>query len=202
MVEKITDRIHLPYIHFPPYAQVLEQLPRYRASYEQVLLVFFSTVTQWAQNEEANHSSFNKTADSSRRRDARRRERSDQRRRRRRRHSAVDGQPATITPASRHGERLMIPRPRNMWLSFVFIVSLQLQLHLMHSESIIKKLPGYPRDLPFKLETGYVGIGKNEEVQLFYYFVESTTNPEEDPLIFYVPGGPGASALITFLDEI
>ena len=51
-------------------------------------------------------------------------------------------------------------------------------------------------------ETSYVGVGKNEDVQLFYYFVESIRNPEEDPLIFYVPGGPGASALITFLYEI
>ncbi|PWA44114.1 peptidase S10, serine carboxypeptidase, Alpha/Beta hydrolase fold protein [Artemisia annua] len=48
---------------------------------------------------------------------------------------------------------------------------------------------------------GYVGIGEKEDVQLFYYFVESTRNPLEDPLIFYIPGGPGASALITFLYE-
>ncbi|KAI3736212.1 hypothetical protein L6452_15750 [Arctium lappa] len=91
-------------------------------------------------------------------------------------------------------------RQRNTILSFLFILSFQ--FHLMHSKSIIKRLPGYPSNLPFKLETGYVGIGKNEDVQLFYYFVESTRNPEEDPLIFYIPGGPGASALIAFLYEI
>ncbi|KAJ9550586.1 hypothetical protein OSB04_014631 [Centaurea solstitialis] len=87
-----------------------------------------------------------------------------------------------------------MPRPRNMMLSFIFI--LILQFNMMHAKSIIKRLPGYPGDLPFKLETGYMGIGKNEDVKLFYYFVESTRNPEEDPLIFYVPGGPGASGLM------
>ncbi|KAJ0682867.1 putative peptidase S10, serine carboxypeptidase, alpha/Beta hydrolase [Helianthus annuus] len=73
---------------------------------------------------------------------------------------------------------------------------------LSHSQSIIKNLPGYFGDLPFKLETGYVGVGKNEEVQLFYYFVESQNNPEVDPLICYIPGGPGSSALLAFLYEM
>ncbi|XP_076886635.1 serine carboxypeptidase-like 18 [Bidens hawaiensis] len=45
----------------------------------------------------------------------------------------------------------------------------------------------------------YVGVGKNEEIQLFYYFVESQNNPEEDPLICYIPGGPGTSALLGLL---
>ncbi|XP_076944241.1 serine carboxypeptidase-like 13 [Bidens hawaiensis] len=71
-----------------------------------------------------------------------------------------------------------------------------------YSKSIIRTLPGYSEDLPFKLETGYVGVGENEDVQLFYYFVESTSNPKEDPLIFHIPGGPGASALVTLLYEI
>ncbi|GJZ07437.1 serine carboxypeptidase-like protein 16 [Tanacetum coccineum] len=48
----------------------------------------------------------------------------------------------------------------------------------------------------------YVGVGQNEEVQLFYYFVESQRNPEEDPLLFYLPGGPGGSALVTLLCQI
>ncbi|XP_076926570.1 serine carboxypeptidase-like 13 [Bidens hawaiensis] len=93
----------------------------------------------------------------------------------------------------------------NLMLLSHFIVLLTFQSHfitLSHSQTIVKNLPGYPGDLPFKLETGYVGVGKNEEVQLFYYFVESQNNPEEDPVICYIPGGPGSSALLAFLYEM
>ncbi|MFS8027484.1 putative sinapoylglucose--sinapoylglucose O-sinapoyltransferase [Helianthus anomalus] len=69
-------------------------------------------------------------------------------------------------------------------------------------KSIVKSLPGYPGQLPFKLETGYIGIGEKEEAQFFYYFIESERNPDEDPLIFYLTGGPGCSAVITFFYQI
>ncbi|XP_023766630.1 serine carboxypeptidase-like 13 isoform X1 [Lactuca sativa] len=94
-------------------------------------------------------------------------------------------------------------RPNNMKLSFIFVFTFHFYLIVLsYSKSIIKTIPGYAGDLPFKLETGYIGVGENKNVQLFYYFVESTRNPQEDPLIFYIPGGPGASALITFLYEL
>ncbi|CAI9299497.1 unnamed protein product [Lactuca saligna] len=95
----------------------------------------------------------------------------------------------------------MESRPSYSLLSFVFILTSYL-LILCRSISIVKRLPGYAGDLPFQLETGYVGVGEKEGVQLFYYFVESTRNAESDPLIFYIPGGPGASALFTLLYEI
>ncbi|KAK9051364.1 hypothetical protein SSX86_027991 [Deinandra increscens subsp. villosa] len=70
------------------------------------------------------------------------------------------------------------------------------------SKSMVTKLPGYPGELPFKLETGYIGIGEKEEAQFFYYFVESEKNPDEDPLIFYLTGGPGCSAILSFFYQI
>ncbi|KAL9997738.1 putative peptidase S10, serine carboxypeptidase, alpha/Beta hydrolase [Helianthus debilis subsp. tardiflorus] len=86
---------------------------------------------------------------------------------------------------------------------FIFLLTIQSCLIIKsYSESVIRRLPGYSKDLPFKLETGYIGVGEKEDVQLFYYLVESTGNPKEDPLIFFIPGGPGASASLTFFDEI
>ncbi|THG11586.1 hypothetical protein TEA_026610 [Camellia sinensis var. sinensis] len=94
--------------------------------------------------------------------------------------------------------------------------------------SVVESLPGFEGPLPFELETGwvgqlgildsssssslfvheyivhlwYVGVDKSEDVQLFYYFVKSESNPKEDPLVLWLTGGPGCSAFSGFAYEI
>ena len=48
----------------------------------------------------------------------------------------------------------------------------------------------------------YVGVGESEELQLFYYFVKSERNPEKDPLMLWLTGGPACSAVSALFFEL
>ncbi|KAL7175659.1 hypothetical protein ACSBR2_029287 [Camellia fascicularis] len=74
--------------------------------------------------------------------------------------------------------------------------------NLVLCHSVVKSLPGFEGPLPFELETGYVGVDESKDVQLFYYFVKSESNPKEDPLLLWLAGDPGCSAFSAFIYEI
>ena len=66
----------------------------------------------------------------------------------------------------------------------------------------ITHVKGFDGPLPFYLETGYVEVDATHGTELFYYFIQSQRSPKEDPLIVWITGGPGCSALSGLVYEL
>ncbi|KAL8488767.1 hypothetical protein ACS0TY_024897 [Phlomoides rotata] len=108
---------------------------------------------------------------------------------------------ALQTPASYLRRRTSSPAISMLACVTVLITLLFIRDSVLAQE-VIEYLPGFPGKLPFRLETGYIGVGEKEDVQLFHYFVESYSEPEDDPLILWMTGGPGCSGLSGFMYKI
>ncbi|CAG0880220.1 unnamed protein product [Darwinula stevensoni] len=65
---------------------------------------------------------------------------------------------------------------------------------------LVTNLPGLKDPIRFRHYSGYLngGSGKN----LHYWFVESEKNPEKDPLLLWLNGGPGCSSMEGMLAEL
>ncbi|CAI8600883.1 unnamed protein product [Vicia faba] len=86
------------------------------------------------------------------------------------------------------------------------LFSMQMLTHMeASSSSRVEHLPGFQGPLPFQLETGYVGLGEtddDDDMQVFYYFIKSENNPQKDPLMLWLSGGPGCSSISGLIIEI
>ncbi|GMF47481.1 unnamed protein product [Phytophthora fragariaefolia] len=52
-----------------------------------------------------------------------------------------------------------------------------------------------------KSETGYIKLANKEDDHYFYWFFESRSNLETDPLVLWLTGGPGGSSMFALLVE-
>ncbi|OIW19930.1 hypothetical protein TanjilG_30844 [Lupinus angustifolius] len=80
-----------------------------------------------------------------------------------------------------------------MFLHLV-VFSLSSSSYSHHADSIAS-LPGQPPNIHFQHFSGYVTLDHNKQKALFYYFVESQTDPASKPLVLWLNGGPGCSSL-------
>ncbi|CAK4621476.1 hypothetical protein LEN26_001344 [Aphanomyces euteiches] len=67
----------------------------------------------------------------------------------------------------------------------------------------IDSLPGYndPKPLNFNQYAGQVPLPSNGQ-KMFYWLVESESNPSTDPIVLWLNGGPGCSSLTGFFNEL
>ncbi|EPS59024.1 hypothetical protein M569_15787, partial [Genlisea aurea] len=84
----------------------------------------------------------------------------------------------------------------------LFLTILMLIMKNGSSVRIVETLPGFTGRLPFKLGTGYIGVGENDDIQMLYYFIESERDPVSDPVVIWLNGGQGCSGLSGLVYEI
>ncbi|CAN6275814.1 unnamed protein product [Urochloa humidicola] len=88
-----------------------------------------------------------------------------------------------------------------LWLLLLLLLAI-LRLPAAAGGHVVTRMRGFDGPLPFYLETGYVEVDERLGVQLFYYFVRSERDPDEDPLVLWLSGGPGCSGISGLAYEI
>ncbi|KAI3928694.1 hypothetical protein MKW98_024295 [Papaver atlanticum] len=81
-------------------------------------------------------------------------------------------------------------------IMFFYFLLITIFLCYHTSSELITRLPGQPKNVPFKQHSGYIVTDSQQGRALFYYFVEANSvNPLSRPLTLWLNGGPGCSSL-------
>eukprot|EP00276_Gloeochaete_wittrockiana_P015291 CAMPEP_0184350174 /NCGR_PEP_ID=MMETSP1089-20130417/37522_1 /TAXON_ID=38269 ORGANISM="Gloeochaete wittrockiana, Strain SAG46.84" /NCGR_SAMPLE_ID=MMETSP1089 /ASSEMBLY_ACC=CAM_ASM_000445 /LENGTH=470 /DNA_ID=CAMNT_0026682763 /DNA_START=35 /DNA_END=1447 /DNA_ORIENTATION=+ len=62
-------------------------------------------------------------------------------------------------------------------------------------------LPNLKEAIPFQQYTGYIVVNTTYERSLFYWFMESQSNPATDPVVLWLQGGPGCAGSWAIFQE-
>ena len=63
------------------------------------------------------------------------------------------------------------------------------------SDYEVTSLPGLATPPSFKHYSGFMPLGDASGTELFFWFVESQRDPQSDPVVLWMNGGPGASSV-------
>ena len=69
---------------------------------------------------------------------------------------------------------------------FSFLMTVSLVAALAYADDLITSLPGYSFSQP--MYSGYVNVNVSHGRNLFYWFVESSVNPDTAPLVLWTNG--------------
>lgn len=81
-----------------------------------------------------------------------------------------------------------------MWRSLL-VSSLVIAGLAANLKDYVPKLPQAPVGYDFSIYSGYLDIPNSQNKSLHYVLVESQNDPETDPLILWLNGGPGCSSM-------
>lgn len=86
-----------------------------------------------------------------------------------------------------------------MWLTIATVLTLTLCVSGAPSADEVKAVPGLKKQPPWRHYSGYLKATGTKH--LHYWFIESAGNPETDPLVLWMNGGPGCSSVLGLLTE-
>ncbi|KAL7081806.1 hypothetical protein ACP275_14G061600 [Erythranthe tilingii] len=97
-------------------------------------------------------------------------------------------------------------RKIHLLFSYLTLFLIQIALNFKKGSSapedaLVTHIPGFHGSFPSKHHSGYVTIDETYGKKLFYYFVESERNPNKDPVVLWLNGGPGCSSFDGFVYE-